>query len=271
MKSSLAQVVRSWSLVTVFLCAWQPSLPADTVPVRHVQGTLHGLLDPRSQDGLVIASGDLVQVVNGGQVTAHLVFTFKDGSIDDETTVFSQRRAFHLIAYHHIQKGPFFPHPIDMSIDARSHQVTIRSQGKDGKEDVKTDHIDLPPDLANGLVSAVIENLQPNAPETKVSMLVATPKPLLIKLDIAPRGEESFSLVGASRKAIHYRVKIELGGVAGKVAPIIGKQPPDIQVWTTGGQAPTFIREQGPLYPDGPILTMELASPTWPDSQHSGN
>jgi hypothetical protein len=54
------------------------------------------------------------------------------------------------------------------------------------------------------------------------------------------------------------------------VAPIIGKQPPNIEVWIVGGQAPTFVREQGPTYPDGPSYTIELASPTWPDSSHTG-
>jgi hypothetical protein len=36
-----------------------------------------------------------------------------------------------------------------------------------------------------------------------------------------------------------------------------------------GGQAPTFIREQGPLYPEGPMMTIELASPTFPDTAKS--
>jgi hypothetical protein len=70
---------------------------------------------------------------------------------------------------------------------------------------------------------------------------------------------------------MHYEIKIEIGGVAGIVAPMIGKQPPNIQVWIIGGTAPSFLKEQGPLYPDGPVLTMELVSPTWPDANHSGN
>ncbi len=52
--------------------------------------------------------------------------------------------------------------------------------------------------------------------------------------------------------------------------PLIGKEPPNIHIWVVGGQAPTFIREQGPLYPDGPILTIELASPVWPESAQRG-
>jgi hypothetical protein len=158
-----------------------------------------------------------------------------------------------------------------MLIDARSGQVTVRSTGKDGKEEVKTDHLDLPPDLANGIVPIVIENIPSDAPQAIVSMIVATPRPRLVKLDISSAGEDTCSVVGTPRKAIHYQIKIELGGVAGVVAPIIGKAPPDLQVWAIGGNVPTFIREQGPLYSEGPTMTIQLASPVWPNSPKSGN
>ena len=256
-------------MITMLLCVWLPGAPAAPVPVRFTNGTLHGFLELRSAEGHVLASGDLVQVAHGSQVTTRLLFTFKDGSIDDETTVFSQRRNFQLITYHHIQKGTSFPHPIDLLIDARSGQVTVHSTGKDGKEEVKTDKLHLPPDLANGMVSTLIQNIRPDTPETRVSILAATPKPRLVTLSISSRGEEPFSLAGSSRKATHYEIRIDLGGVTGMVAPMIGKQPPNIQVWIMGGQAPSFLREQGPLYPDGPISTIELVSPTWPDLPRS--
>ncbi len=232
---------------------------------------MHGFLDLRSEDGKVVATGDLVQVPSGGNISAELTFHFTDGSIDDETTVFSQRHTFQLVTYHHIQKGPFFPHPMDLMIDARTQQVTVRSTGKDGKDDVKTRHMKLPPDLADGLVSDIIENIRPGAAETRIPILVAAPDPRIITLVISPHGEEPYSLAGSSRKGTHYEIKIEIGGVAGIVAPMIGKQPPNIQVWITGGPAPTFLREQGTLYPDGPSLTMELVSPTWPEAAHAGN
>jgi hypothetical protein len=216
----------------------------------------------------VLAVGDLFQVIRGDRVTSRLHFRFKDGSVDDETAVFSQRGNFQLITDRHIQNGPFFPHPMDLSIDVRSGQVTVRSTGKDGKEEVKTDHVDLPPDLYNGIILSIAKNILPTTPETTVSMLVATPKPRLVKLAISPRGEEPFSLVDSQRKAMRYEIKIELGGVAGVVAPLIGKQPPDIQIWIIGGQAPAFVKEEGPLYQDGPILSIQLTSPVWPSPSH---
>jgi hypothetical protein len=76
-----------------------------------------------------------------------------------------------------------------------------------------------------------------DAPQKTVSMVVATPKPLVVKLVISKLGEDNYSLVGSTRKAIHYEIKIELGGLAGVVAPLIGKEPPDIQMWAV--TAPT--------------------------------
>ena len=271
MKSIPAERIRSWLLITALLCAWGPNAPSELVPVRHLSGTIHAFLELRSEEGRVLASGDLVQVAHRDEVTARTLFHFKDGSIDDETTVFSQRRNFQLVTDHHVQKGPFFPHPMDILIDRRVSQVTVRSVGKDGKEEVKTDHLDLPQDLANGMVPLILENVSPDAPQTTVSMLVATPKPRIVKLSVSSRGEEPFSVVGASHQAIHFEIKLELGGVPGIVAPLIGKQPPNIQAWVIGGQAPTFIREQGPLYPDGPITTIELASPVWQDASKPGD
>lgn len=250
----------------ILLPALQPVAKADPVPVRAVEGTIHGLLELRSEDGKVIASGDSLRVLRGNRVTSRTIFHFKDGSIDEETTVFSQLHNFQLISDHHIQKGPSFPHPMDVLIDVHTGQVTVHSTGKDGKEEVKTDHLDLPPDLVNGLVPVVVENMRPKGPAVTVSMVVATPKPRLVKLVISHVGEDEYFVAGTSRKAIHYNIKIDLGGVAGVVAPLIGKAPPDIQIWTIGGEATTFARERGPLYPEGPIMTIQLATPTWPDT-----
>ena len=275
MKTPLAQRLRLCLLLTLLLCAWRPSAPASAPAqsnsARYLQGTVHGFLQMRSEDGRILASGDSVQTVHGSQVTTHTLFTFKDGSVDDDTTVFSQRSSFRLITDHHVQKGPAFPHPTDVLIDARSGQVTVRSTDKDGKEEVKTDHVDLPPDLANGMVPLVVGNIRSGVAETTVPMLVLTPKPRLVKLVISPRGEEPFSVVGSPRKAVHYEIKIDIGGIAGVVAPLIGKAPPNIQLWIIGGQAPTFVRELGPIYPEGPMMTIELASPVWPDSPKTGD
>jgi hypothetical protein len=93
-------------------------LHAEPVPVRHPQGSAHGFLALSALDGTRIAVGDVTQVIHGSQVTSRVIFRFRDGSVDDDTTVFSQRGTFRLISNHHIQRGPSFPKPIDILIDA---------------------------------------------------------------------------------------------------------------------------------------------------------
>ena len=254
----------SWSLIALMMFGGMLRARADAMPVRFVQGSFHGFLELRSEGGVVVASGDSLQFVHGDRITAETIFHFKDGSMDDETTVYTQHRTFHLISDRHVQKGPSFPHPMDVLIDAGSGMVTTRETDKDGKVKVSSDHMTLPPDLANGLIPVVVENMRPAEQGTTVSMVVMTPKPRVVKLVITNLGEENCSVVEVASKASHYEIKIELGGVIGVIAPLVGKAPPNIEVWVIRGLAPTFAREQGPMYAEGPVMNIYLASPVWP-------
>ena len=80
-------------------------------------------------------------------------------------------------------------------------------------------------------------------------------------------GEEEYPRSMAQRAPAE--IKFELGGVAGLVAPLIGKQPPEIQIWILGGEVPAFVREEGPRYYGGPILSIQLAAPVWPKASRS--
>jgi hypothetical protein len=239
---------------------------AAQVTVRHPEGSLHGFLVLRSDSGEILATGDLNQTVKSGRVTAHTSFHFKDGSLQEETAIYTQQHVFRLISAHLVQKGPSFPHPVDMLIDAVNGNVTIHQGSGDSKAEVKTEKFKAAPDLANGMLALLVKNIEPGG-ETSLSMLLATPKPRLVKLKISSVGEDQFTVAGASHKARHFVAKIELGGVAGAVAPLIGKEPPDLNFWIYDGGVPAFLRSQGPLFADGPIWTIELASPVWPDSK----
>lgn len=236
-------------------------LSADPIPVRRTQGTLHGFLVLKTLEGTTLAAGDLVQVAHGDRVTTRLTFHFHDGSVDDETTVFTQRGNFRLVSDHHIQHGPSFPHPLDMLVDAATGQITTHEQ--DGK--TEQNHLDLAPDVANGLPLVLLLNLDPTAPPTRLSMVAPTSKPRLVHLLLAGEGEDPIVIAGVRRKAANFRIKIELGGVSGMVAPIVGKQPSDIHVWVLGGEAPAFVREEGQFYEGGPIWRIELTSPVFPE------
>jgi len=84
-----------------------------------------------------------------------------------------------------------------------------------------------------------------------------------VKLVISREGEGSFSVGGSSYKTTRYVVKT--GGVAGLLAPLVGKQPQDTHVWILDGDAPAFVKLEGPLYLGGPIWRIELTSPLWQD------
>ena len=262
--------MNDYSKTLRFVLAWTvflfPCQPADAqVPVRHSEGLVHGFLVLRTPEGETLAHGDLIQVAHSDRVTAHLIFHFKDGSLHDETAVYSQLRSFRLLRYHLVQKGPSFSSPKDISIDVLSGQVTVRYTGDDGKEQVKAEYMKLPQDLANGILFTLMKNMPHGSNEMKASMVVTTPKPRIVGLAISAQGEDTFVVGGDKRKATHYIVKIEIGGVTGVMAPVLGKQPPDSHVWILQGEAPAFVRSRGPLYSGGPTWQIELESPVWPD------
>lgn len=259
--------MRCNSLAVLLICVCFFSgvlVSASPVAVHHQEGLLHGFLSLSSLDGKLIAEGDVTQNAHGSQITNHTIFHFKDGSLQDETAIFSQNHYFRLISYHLVQKGPAFQRAVDTSIVVSTGQVTVRYTDDDGKEKTATDRMKLPPDVANGLVPILAQNLQENAPQTEVSMVVATPKPRLIKLAISRQGTEAFTVGASSRKAIHYVVKFEIGGVAGVVAPLVGKQPPDSHIWVLGGEAPVVVKSESISSMGGPVWRTELLSPTWP-------
>src|SRR5437870_5767823 len=246
-----------FTLIAILLaCAaiLQPNaLLADTIPVRHTEGLIHGFLVVRTLEGKALADGQMTQDAQGDRVTTHLTFRFKDGSMYEDTTIFSQRGTFRLLSDHLIRRGPSFMQPMDTSIDASTGQVKVRYTKDKGKEKVIAQRMKLPPDVANGLLFTLMKDLNPSVPRTTVSMVAITPKPRLVKLAILPHGEEPFTIGSFRHKAMHYVVKVEIGGVTGFLARLMRKQPPDTHVWVLGGEAPAFVKSEGPLYAGGPI------------------
>ncbi len=263
-------LVRSIAVVVICACLLSgASVSAAPVAVRYKEGLLHGFLVLSTLDGTPVAEGDLTQVPHGNQITSRLIYRFKDGSRQEETAIFSQRASFRLLSYHLVQKGPAFKHATELTVTPSSGQVTVQYTDDDGNEKTANERMKLPPDLANGLVLTLLKNLAPDAPPIEVSMVVATPKPRLVKLAISNQGKDPFFLAGSKREALHYGIKIEIGGLAGLVAPWLGKQPPDSQIWILGGESPTFVKSEAISYMGGPIWRTELVAPVWPKSADS--
>jgi len=258
-------------IVAIAALLWPLALPADLVTARYKEGVLHGFLILRTEEGAAIAVGDWTQLPRGDSVTSDLIFHFKDGCLSQETTVFSQRRKFQLLKYHLVQKGPAFKNPTETWLNASTGQFTVRYQEDDGSEKNITERVQVPADVANGMLTTLLKNLPLNAQQTMLSMVVATPKPRVIKLAITFQGEDPVLVGGSPRKARHYLVKVELGGVGGVVAPLVKKQPPDSHVWIMAGGFPVFVRSAGVLYEGGPIWTIEQTSPAWPEKSSENN
>jgi hypothetical protein len=236
---------------------------AEPLPVRHMRGFIHGFVVLKDSDDKIVASGEVTQIPVGSRITGIMTLHFEDGSLYQESTVFSQRKVFRLLRYKLVQKGPSFNRKETFSLDTVSGNVSIQYTDKDGKEKNISDHLALPPDLANGIVPIMIGDVDPKA-ETTLSMLVSTPKPRVVKLKISASDDESYTIGGGILpKATHYVMKIDIGGITGVAAKVVGKQPPPVDLWVTK-DAPTFLRSDGPLYEDGPIWRIELASPVWP-------
>jgi len=252
-------------LVSIGIALTLGSLPAlaraETVPVLYPEGIVHGYLTLATLDGKRVADGDSMQVAKGDRVTNKVLFRFADGSTHEETTVFTQRGRFRLVSYRLVQKGPAFPQPMDMSVDGASGRCVVRTADKDGKEKTYDEGLNLPLDLANGMVAMLLKNVRADAARIELPMVLATPKPRLIKLVIAPAGDETFRNGAAQHKAAKYQVHLDLGGVVGVVAEVAGKQPPDTYVWIERGEAPGFVKSEGPMAADMPPWLIQLASP----------
>ena len=234
---------------------------AEPVKVSYAEGVTHGFLELQTLGGKNIAWGETTQFVHGDRVTTHMVLRFTDGSLYEDTTIFTQRGTFRLISDHQVQKGPAFKESMVRTVDSAKNEVTTRSKDKDGNERVRTDRLDLPPDLANGLLLTVIKDIPSGGPLTTLSMAAGTPKPRIVQLDITAQGANSVSVGNIKRKATCFVVKIKLGGLTGIIAPLVGKQPPDLRVWVVENEAPGFVRFEGPLEAEGPVWRIQMAPP----------
>jgi hypothetical protein len=240
-----------------------PPLGAAPIPVRFAEGLTHGFLSLRSLEGETLGYGELLQVPRKEGIESRLVLRFRDGSLHDEKATFTQNKFFTLQRYTLVQNGPSFPRALEASLQRDTGQYSIKyREGKDGQEQSRTDKIDLPPDLYNGMLAMLLKNLRPKEKET-VHMVAFTPKPWLVKMLIFPDGNEAVQVGDSERRATRFTVKPDLGWWK-LFASLLGKEVPNYYFWILGGEAPAFLKFQGPLQPEGPVFIIELSSPRWP-------
>jgi len=238
--------------------SWASVATGEPVAVRFPETPDNRTLVLRSLDGKILAQGSVTVTVSDGRATSQVVFHFTDGSSHDETTVFSQKDVFRLLSYRLVQKGPAFPRTLEMTLDTQTGRAIVRHREGNGAEEVEEEALDRSSDVANGMMVPVLKNLNSRTVPAAASWVAATPKPRLVKLAISIAGAEPSSSAGSSGRVTRYVVKAEIGGLAGVLAPLVGKQPPDTHVWILEGAAPAFVKSEGPLYVGGPVWRIEV-------------
>ena len=226
---------------------------AEPVTVRFTEGVTHAFPVLRSAGGEKLAQGELTQIPRGDRVENRLTFRFRDGSVYDERVVFSQRDMFTLMSYQIVQKGPSFPESIEAKVDRDSGRYEVRYKGdEDAAEEVLKGKIELPNDVYNGLLGTLMKNL-PAGTSTTVQIIAFTPKPRFVKMLLTPAGDDTVMMGETAVPATRFLVKPQLG----LFASLLVTDLPDVKVWILGGEAPAFLKFEGPLFFMGPIWRID--------------
>jgi hypothetical protein len=227
---------------------------ADPVAVKYTEGVTRGFPVLRSLGGEKLAQGEMLQIPRGGDVVeSRLVFRFIDGSLYDERVVFSQRDVFTLLSYRIVQRGPSFPETLEASVDRASGRYEVRYRGdEDSPEENLKGRFELPLDVYNGLLSTLMKNL-PAGGSMVVQIVAFTPKPRLVKMLLTPAAEDPMTVNDTAVLATRFLIRPQLGLFASLLVADI----PDVKCWIASGEAPAFLRFEGPLYFMGPIWRID--------------
>jgi hypothetical protein len=227
--------------------------PAEPVSVRFSEGVTRGFPVLRALNGDILAQGELIQFARGDEVESRLVFRFRDGSLYDEHVVFSQRDVFTLQRYQIVQRGPSFPESIEARVDRATERYEVRYRAdEDSDPETLSGAFTLPGDVYNGLLSTLMKNL-PVGDSVTVQIVAFTPKPRLVKMLLKPAAEDSVQVNHTALTATRFVVRPQLG----LLASMLMIDAPDLKCWILGGEAPAFIRFEGPLYFMGPIWRID--------------
>lgn len=242
------------AVLVPLLAASLPAL-AEPVPVRFAEGVTRGFPVLRRPAGERLAQGELVQIPRGDRIDSRMVFRFKDGSVYDERVVFSQNSVFRLHVYSLVQRGPAFPETLEARVDRDTGRYHVRYRADaDSPEETLEGRIDLPADVYNGLLTTLIKNLVPGE-SARVQIVAFTPRPRLVTMLLAPAAEESVTVGDMALSATRYRLEPQLGFLASFLIADV----PVARCWILAGEAPAFLRFEGPLFFMGPVWRIELS------------
>jgi hypothetical protein len=233
-------------------------LAAAPVQVRLPEGATRGFLTIRSAEGARLGHGELVQRMRGDELESRLVLSFDDGSIYDEVTAYSQHGVFRLDAYRLTQRGPSFP-GAEIAFDRKTGRYQAKVRGRIGAaEEQASGEFEMPTDLYNGMALTLLKNLPPGKGVT-AQLAAFTPKPRLLRMEFRREGEDRVVFGGNAKQATRLLVNLNVGGLTGVVASLMGKTPPDLRYWLVAGEIPAFVRFEGAMFLNGPVWRVEMA------------
>ena len=245
--------MKTIGLAVAVLAMCVSSVWAEPVAVRYTEGVTRGFPVLRSTSGEKLAQGELTQVARGDRVDSRLVFRFVDGSYYDERVVFSQRGSFTMESYRLVQRGPSFPEMLDASVDRETGTYVVRYRAdEETPEETLKGKFSLPADAYNGMLTMLLKNL-PDGASQIVQIVAFTPKPRLVKMLLTPVTEERVQVGEWPLMATRYAIKPQLG----LFASLLVSDLPDVKCWLVTGEAPGFLRFEGPLYFMGPVWRIE--------------
>ena len=226
---------------------------AEPVAVRYTEGVTRGFPILRSPSGDVLAQGDLIQIAYADRVENRLVFRFRDGSLYDESVTYDQRGVFTLLSYRVVQRGPSFPETLEASFERETGEYRVRYRAdQDSQEEVLSGRFDVPVDAYNGLLCTVLKNLEPGKSQT-VHVVAFTPKPRAIKMLLTPMAQDPVSMGAMVVPATRFHIKPQLGMLASLLVMAL----PDVKTWIANGEAPAFLRFEGPMFFMGPVWRID--------------
>lgn len=234
-----------------------PGSPAP-VPVRFAEGVVHGFLRLTDTAGVVLASGQQLQMLRDGVIESRMVFHFADSSLHDERVTFRQDDGFRMLQYRLVQRGPAFELQLDATLDA-SGAYRVAAQDGDDEPEQHLGTLDLPADTYNGMPITILKNLAPGHDRT-VHVVAFTPKPRIVELHLSHADRIDVQVAGRSLAARRFELEPDLGGLVGLLADLFGKLPPASHATIVTEDVPAFVAFEGPLY-TGPIWRIELIGP----------
>ena len=137
--------------------------------------------------------------------------------------------------------------------DRIESRTAFRFADADSAEEIFEGKIDLPADTYNGMVTTLLKNM-PAGTSNTVHVIAFTPKSRLIKLLLAPVGGEPVLVGDSLIQATRFTLRPQLG----RRASMLVTDLPDVKCWILGGDAPAFLRFEGPLSFMGPVWRIEV-------------